>query len=50
MLEWAINKLLGDKTTEKPKASIPNFVPSQASYQFEQVNVKPSKPHHRKKK
>ena len=35
MLEWATNKLLGDKTTEKPLASIPDFVPSQVGYPFE---------------
>ena len=50
MLEWATNKHLGDKTTEKPQASIPNFVPSQAGYPFELVNLKPSKSHHKKKK
>ena len=50
MLELATNKLLGDKTTEKPQASIPNFVPSQAGYPFEPVNLKPFKSHLKKKK
>ena len=50
MLERATNKLLGDKTTEKPQASIPYFVHSQAGYHFEPVNLKPSKSHHKKKK
>ena len=50
MLEWATNKLLDDKTTGKPQVSILEFVPSQAGYPFEQVNIKPSKSHHKKKK
>ena len=50
MLEWATNKLLGDKTTEKPQVYIPEFGPSQASYQFEQVNIKSSKSNHKKNK
>ena len=50
MLEWATNKLFSDETTKKPHVSIPEFVPSQASYPFEQVNIKPSKSHHKKKK
>ena len=50
MLEWATNKLLGDKTTENSHVSIPEFVPSQAGYSFEQVNIKPSKSHKKKKK
>ena len=50
MLEWATNKLLSDKTTEKPQVSILEFVPSQAGYQFDHVNIKSSKSHHKKKK
>ena len=43
MLEWFINKLARDKTAEKPSSSISNFTPSQAGYQYEPVNLKPSK-------
>ena len=50
MLEWATNKLLGDKTTKKPQVSIPKFVLSQDGYPFEQVNIIPSKSYHKKKK
>ena len=50
MLEWATNKLQGDKTIEKPQASIPDFIPSQASYPFVQINLNPSKSHHKKNK
>ena len=50
MLEWTTNNLLGDKTTKKPHVSLLEFVPSQADYPFEQVNIKPSKSHHKKKK
>ena len=50
MLEWVTNQLLGDKTTEKPQASISDYVPSQAGYKFESVNLKSSKSHPKKKK
>ena len=50
MLEWATNKLLGDKTIEKPQASIPDLVPSQVGYKFELVNLNSSKSHPKKKK
>ena len=50
MLEWATNKLLDDKTTEKPQVSIPEFVPSQVGYQFEQFYIKSSKSDHKKNK
>ena len=43
MLEWFTMKLAGDRTTERPKASIPNFIPSQGGYQYESVNLKQSK-------
>ena len=50
MLEWATNQLLGDKTAEKPQASIFYFAPSQAGYQFEIVNLKSSKSQNKKNK
>ena len=50
MLESATNNLLGDKTTEKPQTFILDFVPSQASYKFEPVNLKSSKSNHKTKK
>ena len=50
MLGWATNKLFTDETTKKPQVSIPEFVPSQASYPFEKVKIKPSKSHHKKNK
>ena len=43
MLEWKTNKLLGDRTVERPQPSISDFTPSQAGYQYELVNLKPSK-------
>ena len=49
MLGWATNKLFSDETTEKPQVSIPEFVPSQDSYPFEKVKIKPSKSHPKKK-
>ena len=49
MLEWMTNHLLGDKTTEKPQASIFDFTPSQPGYQYEPVNLKPSKSQRKKK-
>ena len=50
MLEWMTNQLLGDRTVEKPSSSISDFTPSQASYQYEPVNLKTSKSQHRKNK
>ena len=32
-----------DSTTAKPQPSIPDFTPSNASYKYEPVNLKPSK-------
>ena len=31
ILEWMTNQLLGDKSCEKPQASISDYVPSQAN-------------------
>ena len=41
--------LFSDEITEKPQVSIPEFVPTQASYAFEKVNIKPSNPILRKR-
>ena len=49
ILEWMTNQLLGKGTTEKPQPSIFDFTPSNAGYQYELVNLKPSK-YQRKKK
>ena len=43
MVEWMTNQLLGDKIAIKPQASISDFTPSQAGYQYDLVNLKPSK-------
>ena len=32
ILEWFTNKMVGDKTTEQPQASISEFTPSQGGY------------------
>ena len=50
MLEWFINKLAGDKKTERPQASTSYFTPSQVGYQYEPVNLKTLKSQHRKNK
>ena len=49
MLEWITNQLLEDKTVEKPQSSISDFTPSNVGYQYELVNLKPSKPQRKKK-
>ena len=49
MLEWMTNQLIGDRTIENPQSSIPDFTPSNASYQYELVNLKPSKSQRKKK-
>ena len=49
MLEWFTLKLAGDRTVERPQGSIPNFIPSQGSYQYDLVNLKPSKSQRKKK-
>ena len=38
-----------DNITKKPQPPIPEFTPSQAGYQYEPVNLKPSKQHRKKK-
>ena len=43
MLEWMTNQLLGDRTVGRPQPSIFDFTPSQVGYQYELVNLKPSK-------
>ena len=49
MLEWMTNHLLGDRTVENPQSSIFDFTPSNANYQYEPVNLKPSKSQRKKK-
>ena len=48
MQEWIALKLTGDGTTKKPQAYISDFSP-QGAYQYELVNLKPSKSHRKKK-
>ena len=49
MMEWFTLKMSRDGTVERPQASIPNFSPSQGAYQYEPINLKPSKSHRKKK-
>ena len=48
-LEWFTIKLVRDRTIERPQDSIPDFIPSQVSYQYELVNLRPSKSQRKKK-
>ena len=49
MMEWFTLKMSGERTAKRPQASIPDFSPSQGAYQYELVNLKPSKSHRKKK-
>ena len=49
MMEWFTLKMLGDGIVERPQASISDFSPSQGAYQYESVNLKPSKSHRKNK-
>ena len=43
MQEWYLFDNDGGSSIGKPKPSIPDFIPSNASYKYEPVNLKPSK-------
>ena len=49
MLDWLIKQQMEDRTAARPQPSIFEYVPSQASYQYELVNLKPSKSQRKKK-
>ena len=46
--EWYLFNMGEISSTGKPKSSIPECTPSQASYEFEPVNLKPSKSQRKK--
>ena len=49
--EWYLFDRNGEGSTPKPEHSIPKFTPSNASYEFEAVNIKPLRSRsHRKKR
>ena len=50
MQEWFTNRLAGDTKAEKPQPSFSDFTPSNAGYQYELANLKPSRSQHKKKK
>ena len=50
MQEKITNLLMGDKTAEKPQPPIYDFIPSNAAYQYEPVNLKASKSKRKKRK
>ena len=43
MLDWLINQQIGNRIEARPQPSISEYIPYQASYQYEPVNLKPSK-------
>ena len=47
--EWYLFDKGSGGSTKKPEPSILDFTPSNGSYKFEPVNLKPSKYHRRKK-
>ena len=49
MQEKITNLLMGDKTAEKPQPPIYDFIPSNAAYQYEPVNLKASKSKRKKR-
>ena len=50
MQEWYLFDMNGESSIPKPEPSIREFTPSNASYKFEAVNLKPSRSQsHRKK-
>ena len=50
MQEWYLFDRNGEGSTPTLEPSIPVFTPSNASYKFEEVNLKPSKSKSHKKK
>ena len=49
--EWYLFDKDGSWSTGKPESFIPEFTPSNSSYKYEQINLKPSKSqYHRKRK
>ena len=51
MQEWYLIDMNREGLTPKPEHSLPEFTPSNASYKFEAVNLKPSRSQsHRKKR